>query len=222
MPLQTIQLGNGVEVPVVAFGTGEHGECRLTSGTDHAFGDCSTAVTRALRAGLTHLDCAWWYKNQHHIARVLPARHEIFITSKIGDFHGDAENFDANKYVDECLAEVSMLSDPWVDCSLVWSTSTWCSCTRTFWYRILCLLGNSWRPCTDRAKRDRSVYPILLAEIYVASWPRVRSVRPCIRSNYIPTLCHITPSCFHCVRRLVSLSPAMRRYSRLGDIEAGL
>ncbi|KAK1923789.1 NADP-dependent oxidoreductase domain-containing protein [Papiliotrema laurentii] len=112
--LRSVKLNDGNEIPMMAFGTG----------TTHAFDDCSAVVSRALESGYTHLDCAWWYKNQSSVASGIRAvgrsRGDVCITSKAGDYHGEPELFDAEVFLEATLRD---LCTDYVDTYLVGSVS---------------------------------------------------------------------------------------------------
>ncbi|EIE24217.1 Aldo/keto reductase [Coccomyxa subellipsoidea C-169] len=74
---RSIQLQNGVELPLVGLGTFKsHGQ------------DLRNTIKRALAIGVRHIDTAAVYKNESEIADALEeadiAREDVFITSKIG------------------------------------------------------------------------------------------------------------------------------------------
>ncbi|RCN26268.1 oxidoreductase, aldo/keto reductase family protein [Ancylostoma caninum] len=71
------------------------------------------AVEAALKAGYTHIDCAWIYRNQVEIGEVLKRlfssthkREDIFVTSKVWNtFHSAAG---CKKNVEEILAQLQL------------------------------------------------------------------------------------------------------------------
>jgi diketogulonate reductase-like aldo/keto reductase len=72
-----ITLNDGLQVPVLAFGTG--------SATYQK--SCKDVTRRAYeKAQMRHFDCAEWYKNEGDVGTVLKAlgvrREEVFITTK--------------------------------------------------------------------------------------------------------------------------------------------
>nr|XP_018260513.1 uncharacterized protein I303_07435 [Kwoniella dejecticola CBS 10117]OBR82671.1 hypothetical protein I303_07435 [Kwoniella dejecticola CBS 10117] len=89
----TIKLNDGVDVPVLAFGTG----------TAQAWTNTTAIVKLALEKGYRHFDCAWHYKNCVYTGRAIKQsgvpREEIFITCKIGSFEDDPADFDVRTYL---------------------------------------------------------------------------------------------------------------------------
>jgi len=79
-PYQTVTLNNGVEMPIVGFGT-------FLSKP----GEIGPAIRLAIEAGYRHIDCAVVYNNQTEIGAMLQEiysegkvkREDIFITSKL-------------------------------------------------------------------------------------------------------------------------------------------
>ncbi|KXT81098.1 aldo/keto reductase [Streptococcus oralis] len=75
--MKNYQLNNGVEIPVLGFGTWkvENGEVAYQ------------AVLEALKAGYRHIDTAAIYKNEESVGRVIRdsgiSRQEIFVTTKL-------------------------------------------------------------------------------------------------------------------------------------------
>ncbi|KAF2755777.1 Aldo/keto reductase [Pseudovirgaria hyperparasitica] len=76
-------LNNGVELPAVGFGT---------FANEGAKGETYTAVTEALKTGYRHLDCAWFYQNEHEVGDAVRdflqtnsdvKRSDIFICTKV-------------------------------------------------------------------------------------------------------------------------------------------
>ncbi|KAK6908957.1 hypothetical protein I203_102964 [Kwoniella mangroviensis CBS 8507] len=100
--IRTITLNDGVEIPVLAFGTG----------TAQAWTDTSPIVTLALQKGYRHFDCAWHYKNGVYTGKALKEsgipREKIFITCKIGSFDDDPSEFDTRKFVDAVLKDLQV------------------------------------------------------------------------------------------------------------------
>jgi diketogulonate reductase-like aldo/keto reductase len=80
---KTFKLSNGVTIPAVGFGT---------FANEGAVGETYTAVTHALNTGYRHLDCAWFYHNEHEIGDAVRdflaknpnvTRKDIFICTKV-------------------------------------------------------------------------------------------------------------------------------------------
>jgi diketogulonate reductase-like aldo/keto reductase len=69
-------------------------------------------VKQALSAGYRHLDCAWHYKNAKYTAKGIfdagLSRDDVFISVKLGDFHGEPEEFDAAEQLQAVLDDVSL------------------------------------------------------------------------------------------------------------------
>ncbi|QBO36466.1 aldo/keto reductase [Periweissella cryptocerci] len=74
----TYTLANGIEIPVIGFGTWQSAE------GDEAY----HAVTAALKAGYRHIDTAAGYGNEESVGRAIKdsgiPRAEIFVTTKLG------------------------------------------------------------------------------------------------------------------------------------------
>jgi diketogulonate reductase-like aldo/keto reductase len=75
----TYKLWNGVEIPIVGFGTWQ------TPAGDV----CVSAVLEAFKAGYRHIDTASGYQNEESVGIAVKKsgipRNEIFITSKLGN-----------------------------------------------------------------------------------------------------------------------------------------
>ncbi|KZF19747.1 aldo/keto reductase family protein [Xylona heveae TC161] len=83
MSSKTYKLSNGVTIPALGFGT---------FASEGAVGETYNAVTAALKVGYRHLDCAWFYKNEHEVGDAVrdflkenPSvkREDIFICTKV-------------------------------------------------------------------------------------------------------------------------------------------
>ncbi|OCF77753.1 hypothetical protein I204_01753 [Kwoniella mangroviensis CBS 8886] len=121
--IRTITLNDGVEIPVLAFGTGcnlfsyivlskTSNQCVEGRSTAQAWTDTSPIVTLALQKGYRHFDCAWHYKNGVYTGKALKEsgipREKIFITCKIGSFDDDPSEFDTRKFVDAVLKDLQV------------------------------------------------------------------------------------------------------------------
>lgn len=80
---KTFKLSNGVTIPGVGFGT---------FANEGAVGETYTAVMHALNTGYRHLDCAWFYLNEHEIGDAIRdflaknpnvSRSDLFICTKV-------------------------------------------------------------------------------------------------------------------------------------------
>lgn len=83
MAHQIFTLNNGVKIPGLGFGT---------FASQGKPGETYNAVKAALKVGYRHLDCAWFYGNEHEIGFALHdflkenqdvKREDIFITTKV-------------------------------------------------------------------------------------------------------------------------------------------
>ncbi|PWN30694.1 putative aldehyde reductase i [Jaminaea rosea] len=78
-------LNNGKKIPSVGLGTWQSPP-----------GQVRDAVEAAIRAGYRHIDCAWGYQNEHEVGEGIKAsgvpREEIFVTSKLFEFHHNPEH----------------------------------------------------------------------------------------------------------------------------------
>jgi 2,5-diketo-D-gluconate reductase A len=74
--IPTVDLGSGVTMPMVGFGTWQFGGRRAYE-----------AVRYALEAGYRHLDTATMYRNEHEVGQALREsgldRDEVFVTTKL-------------------------------------------------------------------------------------------------------------------------------------------
>ena len=81
-----VRLSNGVEMPMVGFGTSFFPEGRCEPET------VWEALPKALKAGIRHIDTAHMYQNERHIGDMLGrkmeagelSRSQIFVTTKVG------------------------------------------------------------------------------------------------------------------------------------------
>ena len=92
--MEYFKLSNGVEIPVLGFGTWQvKGE------------DCYNAVTEALKVGYRHIDTAWIYRNEKEVGRAIKDsgidRNELFITTKCWNDHRGYENT-LNAFKESC------------------------------------------------------------------------------------------------------------------------
>ncbi|MGX7245925.1 aldo/keto reductase [Enterococcus quebecensis] len=75
--MQTVKLNNGVEIPILGFGTYQITEPK----------EAEQAVVDAIKAGYRHIDTAQSYMNEEAVGRGIKAsgvpREELFITTKI-------------------------------------------------------------------------------------------------------------------------------------------
>ncbi|KAH9871654.1 Glycerol 2-dehydrogenase (NADP(+)) [Plenodomus biglobosus] len=80
---KTFTLSNGVTIPAVGFGT---------FANEGAVGETYAAVTHALQTGYRHLDCAWFYQNEHEVGDAVRdflaktpsvSRSDLFICTKV-------------------------------------------------------------------------------------------------------------------------------------------
>ncbi|MFE6170414.1 aldo/keto reductase [Viridibacillus arvi] len=75
--MQTVKLNNGVEVPILGFGTFQITDPKLAE----------TSVKEAIKAGYRHIDTAQSYMNEEAVGRGIAGsgvpREELFITTKI-------------------------------------------------------------------------------------------------------------------------------------------
>ncbi|KAH9877193.1 Glycerol 2-dehydrogenase (NADP(+)) [Plenodomus lingam] len=80
---KTFTLYNGVTIPAVGFGT---------FANEGAQGETYAAVTHALQTGYRHLDCAWFYQNEHEVGDAVRdflaktpsvSRSDLFICTKV-------------------------------------------------------------------------------------------------------------------------------------------
>ncbi|CAN0200758.1 unnamed protein product [Scytosiphon promiscuus] len=103
----TVTLSDGVKMPRFGLGTWRS-----------ATGEVDAAVQCALKAGYTHVDCAWCYGNQTEVGAALAAafkdkvitREKLFITTKLWNtFHRPAL---LRKNLDTCLKDLGL---PFVD-----------------------------------------------------------------------------------------------------------
>jgi diketogulonate reductase-like aldo/keto reductase len=105
--MQKVILNNGVEMPIIGFGT-----YKLTDKEE-----CEKCVLHALKCGYRHIDTAQFYKNEEFIGNAIKKsgipREEIFITTKIW-----FSNFEENAY-DSVIESLKKLQTPYVDLVLI-------------------------------------------------------------------------------------------------------
>ncbi|KJH41801.1 oxidoreductase, aldo/keto reductase family protein [Dictyocaulus viviparus] len=102
MPVPTIKLLSGYEMPLLGLGTWQSKP-----------GEVEKAVEVALNVGYVHIDCAWVYGNQVEIGKVLKKffssthkREDVFITSKVWNtFHSAPA---CKKHVIEILDQLQL------------------------------------------------------------------------------------------------------------------
>lgn len=111
---QNFLLRNGVEIPVIGFGTWQipNGEV------------CYNAVTEALKAGYCHIDTAMAYGNERSVGEAIKdfniPREEIFITTKLpAQIKGYQEALDA---FDKSLTELGV---DYIDLYLIHAPKPW-------------------------------------------------------------------------------------------------
>ena len=96
----TYQLSNGVEIPIVGFGTWQ------TPDGDVA----EQSVLTALKAGYRHIDTAAAYKNEASVGRAIVKseipREEIFITTKLANTQRTFE--ETRKAIDASLEQLGV------------------------------------------------------------------------------------------------------------------
>ncbi|VDL64881.1 unnamed protein product [Nippostrongylus brasiliensis] len=120
MPVPTVKLSSGFEMPVLGLGTWQSKPGELQVASDDRFKDdarkllqVGKAVEIALNNGYTHIDCAWAYMNQSEIGEVLSKmfastlkRENVFITSKVWNtFHSASA---CKKHVIEILDQLKL------------------------------------------------------------------------------------------------------------------
>ncbi|CDO77149.1 hypothetical protein BN946_scf184657.g24 [Trametes cinnabarina] len=76
MPFGTVELNDGNEMPVIAFGTGSKWKGQ----------DVTDYVLQAIETGFSHIDTAQWYKTEDSVGRAIHDsaldRSDLFITTK--------------------------------------------------------------------------------------------------------------------------------------------
>lgn len=92
--MEYFKLSNGVEIPVLGFGTWKiKGE------------DCYKAVSEALKVGYRHIDTAWIYRNEKEVGQAIKDsgidRSELFITTKCWNDHRGYNNT-INAFKESC------------------------------------------------------------------------------------------------------------------------
>ena len=109
MPIKTIQLSDGTQIPWIAFG----------SGTAFFRKPCKDACALALSLGFTHIDTAAAYNNEEDVGLAIAEskipRENLFITTKLGEIPPWST-------VEQCLQEsLNKLQLDYVDLYLVHS-----------------------------------------------------------------------------------------------------
>ncbi|WKY01523.1 hypothetical protein Q1695_015489 [Nippostrongylus brasiliensis] len=114
MPLPTVKLSSGFEMPVLGLGTWQSKP-----------GEVGKAIEIALNAGYSHIDCAYAYGNQEEIGNVLTnvfstthKREDVFITSKVWNTFHSAPS--CKKHVTDILNQLKL---DYIDLMLIhWPT----------------------------------------------------------------------------------------------------
>ena len=95
----TIQLNNGVEVPVMALGT-------VFQTNDEA----QEAVTNAIQVGMTHIDTAYNYKIQEGVGAALAGRNRssFFVTTKVPTYQDFVTYDKVTEYMESDLQQLGL------------------------------------------------------------------------------------------------------------------
>lgn len=95
----TIQLNNGVELPMVALGT-------VFRSDDEA----QEAVTNAIQVGMTHIDTAYNYKIQKGVGAALAGldRSSFFVTTKVPTYQDSVTYDDVAAYMEDDLQQLGL------------------------------------------------------------------------------------------------------------------
>lgn len=108
MPVPTITLNDGTQIPQLGFGTMDLADSRDNSPESHEV--TATGVEAAIRAGYRHFDTAQMYANERGVglglARSGVPREELFVTSKLGN--GNHRPDDVRRSLEQSLTALGI------------------------------------------------------------------------------------------------------------------
>ena len=98
--MNTYRLNNGLEIPVLGFGTWKAADGK----------EAYEAVLAALKAGYRHIDTAAYYQNEESVGRAIQdsglSREKLFVTTKLWNTNHTYE--EAQAALDESLKKLGL------------------------------------------------------------------------------------------------------------------
>ena len=171
MLTDTYKLNNGVEIPVVGFGTWQTPNGQVAK----------DAVLAALNAGYRHIDTAAAYGNETSVGEAIKAsgvkRDELFVTTKLWNSDHGYEN--AKKAIDKSLENLGL---DYLDLYLIhWPNP---AAMRENWAE---LNAESWRAMEEAVKagKIRSIGISNFRKHHIDELLKTAEIKPAVNQNYL-------------------------------------
>lgn len=171
MLTDTYKLNNGVEIPVVGFGTWQTPNGQVAK----------DAVLAALNAGYRHIDTAAAYGNETSVGEAIKAsgvkRDELFVTTKLWNSDHGYEN--AKKAIDKSLENLGL---DYLDLYLIhWPNP---AAMRENWAE---LNTESWRAMEEAVKagKIRSIGISNFRKHHIDELLKTAEIKPAVNQNYL-------------------------------------
>ncbi|KRN09625.1 aldo/keto reductase [Lactobacillus gigeriorum] len=171
MLTDTYKLNNGVEIPVVGFGTWQTPNGQVAK----------DAVLAALNAGYRHIDTAAAYGNETSVGEAIKAsgvkRDELFVTTKLWNSDHGYEN--AKKAIDKSLENLGL---DYLDLYLIhWPNP---AAMRENWTE---LNAESWRAMEEAVKagKIRSIGISNFRKHHIDELLKTAEIKPAVNQNYL-------------------------------------
>lgn len=171
MLTDTYKLNNGVEIPVVGFGTWQTPNGQVAK----------DAVLAALNAGYRHIDTAAAYGNETSVGEAIKAsgvkRDELFVTTKLWNSDHGYEN--AKKAIDKSLENLGL---DYLDLYLIhWPNP---ATMRENWAE---LNTESWRAMEEAVKagKIRSIGISNFRKHHIDELLKTAEIKPAVNQNYL-------------------------------------
>lgn len=171
MLTDTYKLNNGVEIPVVGFGTWQTPNGQVAK----------DAVLSALNAGYRHIDTAAAYGNETSVGEAIKAsgvkRDELFVTTKLWNSDHGYEN--AKKAIDKSLENLGL---DYLDLYLIhWPNP---AAMRENWAE---LNAESWRAMEEAVKagKIRSIGISNFRKHHIDELLKTAEIKPAVNQNYL-------------------------------------
>ena len=171
MLTDTYKLNNGVEIPVVGFGTWQTPNGQVAK----------DAVLAALNAGYRHIDTAAAYGNETSVGEAIKAsgvkRDELFVTTKLWNSDHGYEN--AKKAIDKSLENLGL---DYLDLYLIhWPNPV---AMRENWAE---LNAESWRAMEEAVKagKIRSIGISNFRKHHIDELLKTAEIKPAVNQNYL-------------------------------------
>ena len=169
--VDTYKLNNGVEIPVVGFGTWQTPNGQVAK----------DAVLAALNAGYRHIDTAAAYGNETSVGEAIKAsgvkRDELFVTTKLWNSDHGYEN--AKKAIDKSLENLGL---DYLDLYLIhWPNPV---AMRENWAE---LNAESWRAMEEAVKagKIRSIGISNFRKHHIDELLKTAEIKPAVNQNYL-------------------------------------